>query len=960
MKAKLSTTTLGSQSHIRHFAPAPVQNSTVPITQATRATQATPAPLSDPSIDVEAERKQADQEQYRSKATIKRLSKELEEKNKEQDKLTGNLTEIQQKYHITTDIVIGQKKEIERKDKDIDDYKKKIEDAESKHRAEITAHQKAQSQIIDLEEKLSVAETTKEKQKLAHDNELASLQQEHDIRLTNREEELRIKTREHELTKIELSELQTNYDRDLESKLIEKETIHRTEIIRIKSESQEIIDKRIEDLRISYQERVDTLIGRVDTHDKHYDEWKRLIESLEAQSKKEKDAYKAHVAQLQSTIKNLTEQQGRHNEQIVSYNQREKNQDDLVNLLVRQTELLDTQLKFSERSLSEAAKKIELQKDKEIKINADLHRTKLELYNFKSKETDNPSTPLYDERDLNDVQSGNGGAGNDASVVNAAADQRSTGSDAAADQRSTGSNAAANQHSTSNAAADGANAGNSIAVVSASYTISDESNINGSDTKTIPAHMDATTNSTPANMVGEADATSADTTTDIKPNVHLTNEGDQSTTTNDGQPASERPGLDERRARYAKTLVDAVRRAAGTLDVAAIQEKLRGHGNRFPVSTADVGDNNTYAEGTVGHAVLNGVIAPSDGNITPAFTRACKKKWIVTGEDGYGTISDIRDEHNISKLMHKHGINYIVTHQGRYINKQGHVVVDTCDTSVEQHTHLQTDKTDMETKWECNSTAAIYEPPTPNVAGSPAKSTSKSPRHQNIDYGESNVGAEGGVAGNAARESARISTDEADAASAVGGADAAMHNNRRASPRSDDHEQPESQLSTKRKRRSESRNEKRKQKAGDDTKTDISRPAESPSVNTPKSSANSTPKSISEPATTTESSTTASTSTASAATTINSESIWNDIKNLTTNNSNIIAKSIAAAAAAAAIYYENTVENYDADQQEVSLETAKDRVNKNDDAWLAKKIYNDDDDRRRSSRTTAGKKSQRN
>ena len=87
----------------------------------------------------------------------------MEEKNKEQDKLTGNLTEIQQKYRITTDIVIGQKKEIERKDKDIDDYKKKIEDAESKHRAEITAHQKAQSQIIDLEEKLSVAETTREK-----------------------------------------------------------------------------------------------------------------------------------------------------------------------------------------------------------------------------------------------------------------------------------------------------------------------------------------------------------------------------------------------------------------------------------------------------------------------------------------------------------------------------------------------------------------------------------------------------------------------------------------------------------------------------------------------------------------------------------------------------------------------------------------------------------------------------
>ena len=149
-----------------------------------------------------------------------------------------------------------------------------------------------------------------------------------------------------------------------------------------------------------------------------------------------------------------------------------------------------------------------------------------------------------------------------------------------------------------------------------------------------------------------------------------------------------------------------------------------------------MGDELSYKPGTVCHGILNGAITPSNTLVTPAFSKACRKKWIVIVDNEYETIGDIREGNRIGELMEQHEFKYIVTQQGRYANRQGHIVVnDDSITFVDNVKHdpdWQPDEDDADTKWENDSTCAVYLPPTSNGARSPTKSPTKD-RKSNVD-----------------------------------------------------------------------------------------------------------------------------------------------------------------------------------------------------------------------------------
>ena len=114
------------------------------------------------------------------------------------------------------------------------------------------------------------------------------MQQNHDVQIVNSNEELRIKVAELESAKRDLAEIKSEGQEEIKTRLIEKETEHKTELIKIKSTYQEALNKRVEDLRLQYEERIEILKGQINTHDKHYDNWVHQIRALESETEKAK------------------------------------------------------------------------------------------------------------------------------------------------------------------------------------------------------------------------------------------------------------------------------------------------------------------------------------------------------------------------------------------------------------------------------------------------------------------------------------------------------------------------------------------------------------------------------------------------------------------------------------------------------------------------------------------------
>ena len=93
---------------------------------------------------------------------------------------------------------------------------------------------------------------------------------------------------------------------------------------------------------------------------------------------------------------------------------------------------------------------------------------------------------------------------------------------------------------------------------------------------------------------------------------------------------------ESRETNHDKMLVNAILRASTTIDIEAIKDILRQttDSNKFPITTAYTGDKTTYKLRSVGYGILNGAITPTGNTVSPAFTRACKKQWIINCLNG--------------------------------------------------------------------------------------------------------------------------------------------------------------------------------------------------------------------------------------------------------------------------------------------------------------------------------------
>ena len=88
--------------------------------------------------------------------------------------------------------------------------------------------------------------------------------------------------------------------------MIKNGTIHKVEVIRIKSDAQEMLEKHVEDLHVNYKGRIEKLKGRVATHDKHYKNWSEQIRTTEKQAEKAKESYEAYIVELKDKITDNT------------------------------------------------------------------------------------------------------------------------------------------------------------------------------------------------------------------------------------------------------------------------------------------------------------------------------------------------------------------------------------------------------------------------------------------------------------------------------------------------------------------------------------------------------------------------------------------------------------------------------------------------------------------------------
>ena len=866
-------------------------------------------------------------------ATNRRQQLELDRKIKECDNLTGILANAKYRESVDKNVIDNQKQQLESQKQQSAQYKEKVEIAEQSHHQERLSHQAALRKIIRLEEELKLAKEEIKAIKGKQAAEKTRLQQNHDVQIVNSNEELRIKIAELESAKRDLADIKSEGQEEFNTRLIEKETEHKTELIKIKSTYQEALNKRVEDLRLQYEERIEILKGRINTHDKHYENWVHQIRALESETEKAKENYEKQIDGLKSDVKSLqTQQEG--------YEQ-------LLEIANKRCKILTLQVTYSEKLEAEAKTKTEEYNNELIKTKAELHKARLELFTIQNQNQESPKTPLRDEED------GNGNRGDD--------DDNDVNDDdevARANARTYKPTIAANSFGNDMSAPfsnDGAT-NSTIAAVSARSTISNDTT-NSSTAAAAATISVATVNAnTTVDVVGtnttsganttaktsaattSTTTTSAAATADIKPNLHLIDGSTGDTPTEDYNESPSTSVTEGRETNHDKMVVDAIMRASTTIDVEAIKDILRQttDRNKFPITTANTGNKTTYKLGSVGYGILNGAITPTGNTVSPAFTRACKKQWIINCLNGNEIIGDIRDRDKITELMRHHGIRIITTQQGRCINECGHVMVDdiTYNDDVNGDPDWQPDNEDTDTKYERDSTSAVFE-------SGPIKKTTMARKLQQNSRNKQT----GAITSAAASQSERVSANDSKPVGKTEPIDAELHHHH---PNAEQIDKPTTKmpkLSFKRKKNATGKCGKRKQANIDSIREKAVNPDNDAND---ANDASSTRKSAAEPAAaaTASAATTANTATAGAATSASGapdsgSSIWSKFKQLGSARQNPSSS------------------NLEANNEGINLEMAKHRIKQNDDAWLADQIYKQEGERRRSPRATAGKKYQR-